>query len=80
MSPWTTLMEGDLESSFCAEAESGALRVTARMVKSDVEVDGAATRESMVAPPCFPVAPRIRRDLLISNEKAVYFGLETCEG
>lgn len=60
-SPVTSLMEGDFFCSAVAEAEVG-LRVTARIVKS-VMWEGEAMRASMVAPPCWPVAPVMRRAL-----------------
>lgn len=60
-SPVTSLMAGDLFCKAVADAEDG-LRVTARMVKSEL-CDGELMRASMVAPPCLPVAPVIRMPL-----------------
>jgi hypothetical protein len=60
-SPAMSLMEGDLACKAVAEAEVG-LRVTARIVKEE-EWEGELMRASMVAPPCWPVAPVMRRAL-----------------
>lgn len=46
----------DLAASLCAEAEV-ASRVTARILKSALR----ARRALMTLPPCFPVAPVMRR-------------------
>ena len=62
-SPATSLMAGDFCCKAVAEAEEG-LRVTARIVKSDVW-EGELMRASMVAPPCWPVAPVMMRALYI---------------
>lgn len=51
-------MLGAFCESVVAEAEVG-LRVSARMVKSWAL--GDASRASITAPPCFPVAPVMRR-------------------
>lgn len=61
-SPWISLMVGLLEVRAVAEAEVG-LRVTARIVMSSVLEVGDSRRASMVAPPCLPVAPVMRRPL-----------------
>ncbi len=63
--PWTTLILGDRFESEVA-VEEVALRVTARMVK--LEAWGDASRASMQARPCLPVAPVMRRvlDILVS--------------
>lgn len=58
-------MAEDFFWSAVAEAEEG-LRVTARIVKSEVW-EGELMRASMVAPPCWPVAPAMRRALDIAD-------------
>lgn len=59
-SPLTILTLGDFCSNFWAEAESGD-RVTATIVKFSARDE--ASRALMVAPPCLPVAPVMRRTL-----------------
>ncbi len=66
-SPWTTLMLAARFESEVAEGEV-PLRVMARMVKFEAWED--ASRASMQARPCLPVAPVMRRflDMLSCSE------------
>jgi hypothetical protein len=56
-------MLDDLVASLWADGELVS-RVTAKMWKSDL----AANKARMTAPPCLPVAPVIRIDLLMMYE------------
>lgn len=60
-------MSGLLEARACAEADEGVL-VTARIVIALVGlVGGLARRASIVAPPCLPVAPVMRKPFDMSG-------------
>lgn len=60
--PWQSLMAGERAARDCAEAEVES-RVTPRMVKEGAV--GEDRRARITAPPCWPVAPVMRRTFLV---------------
>ena len=67
--PWIREIEGDLEAKRREEAEVGE-RVRAYIFVVEGEKAGEERRAEMTEPPCFPVAPVIKRevDMLTKSE------------